>query len=198
MSSIFLSHNSKDKPWVRELAKRLTDDGVTVWLDEAELNIGDSLIERISSAIEQMKFVAAVISPNSIGSAWVQKELSLAMSKEVKGRRVTVLPLLIANCELPASLRDKLYGDFTSPDNYQSEYNKLLRAIGVGPKSTSAPMESPRQSSDRSKGTTAAAEKLLIIGIAKEKTRQDPTYSDSKIIFSSCRLDRQAGGSNIF
>jgi hypothetical protein len=43
MSSVFLSHNSKDKAWVRDLAKRLTQDGVVVWLDEAELNIGDSL-----------------------------------------------------------------------------------------------------------------------------------------------------------
>ena len=39
--SIFLSHNSKDKPFVRKLAERLKRHGVSVWLDEAELNIGD-------------------------------------------------------------------------------------------------------------------------------------------------------------
>jgi len=132
MSSVFLSHNSKDKSWVRKLATRLTADGIVAWLDEAELNIGDSLIDKISAAIDEMKYVAAVISRNSIASAWVQKELSLAMSKEIRGRRVTVLPLLIERCSLPATLRDKLYADFTSPETYDSEYNKLLRVLRTG------------------------------------------------------------------
>lgn len=176
MSSIFLSHNSKDKPWVRELAKRLTADGVVVWLDEAELNIGDSLIERISEGIENMEYVAAVLSNNSISSSWVQKELSLAMSKEIAGRKVTVLPLLIEKCQLPGSLRDKLYADFTEQGNYEAEYQKLLRSMGVA---------IPRQH-----GTTSATpsaqplpqnaptpDQLKIVGIVKEKTKQDSQYS---------------------
>jgi proline dehydrogenase len=34
---VFLSHNSKDKPAIRELADALEDRGVRVWLDEREL-----------------------------------------------------------------------------------------------------------------------------------------------------------------
>ena len=74
MSSVFLSHNSKDKPWVRGLAERLMADDVVVWLDEAEINIGDSLIDKIAEGIKEMKFVAAIISKNSVESSWVQKE----------------------------------------------------------------------------------------------------------------------------
>ena len=92
MSSVFLSHNSKDKVWVRNLAQRLTSDGIVVWLDEAEINIGDSLIDKISSGIHDMEFAAAIISSNSVESSWVQKEISIAMSKEITGRSVTVLP----------------------------------------------------------------------------------------------------------
>jgi hypothetical protein len=131
MSSVFLSHNSKDKPWVRTLAERLIADEVIVWLDEAEINIGDSLIEKISAGIQDMKFVAAIISKNSVESSWVQKEISLAMSKEIAGREVTVLPLVIDNCELPISLSDKLYADFTNPNDFETSYSKLLRALGV-------------------------------------------------------------------
>jgi len=40
VSSVFLSHNSKDKPWVGALAAWLIADDVVVWLDEAEINIG--------------------------------------------------------------------------------------------------------------------------------------------------------------
>ena len=114
MTSVFLSHNSKDKPFVRELAGTLRDSGVDVWLDEAEINIGDSLIEKIGSAIEYTDFICAVISNNSIGSSWVQKELSLAMTKEIANREVVVLPVLLDHCELPHFLKDKLYVDFYS------------------------------------------------------------------------------------
>lgn len=175
MSSIFLSHNSKDKPWVRELAKRLTADGVVVWLDEAELNIGDSLIERISKGIENMEYVAAVLSNNSISSVWVQKELSLAMSKEIAGRKVTVLPLLVEKCQLPESLRDKLYADFTEQENYEAEYEKLLRSMGVAVprKRANANVNHPAQLQTRRAPTP---DQLKIVGIVKEKTKQDSQY----------------------
>ena len=137
MPSVFLSHNHGNKPFVRDLADRLTQAGAMVWLDEAALNIGDSLIERISSAIQEMEYVAAILSPRSVKSNWVQKELSLAMTKEVKGRRVTVLPILIEPCDLPEALRDKLYADFTRAENHEREFAKILRAIGLGPAATS-------------------------------------------------------------
>lgn len=42
--SIFLSHNTKDKPFVKKLARDLGNHDVRYWLDEAEIKIGDSLI----------------------------------------------------------------------------------------------------------------------------------------------------------
>jgi hypothetical protein len=35
--NVFLSHNSKDKPAVRELKRLLVANGLTAWLDEDEL-----------------------------------------------------------------------------------------------------------------------------------------------------------------
>lgn len=179
MSSIFLSHNSKDKPWVRDFANRLINDGVVVWLDEAELNIGDSLIDRISSAINEMKYIAAVISPNSVLSSWVQKELSLAMSKEIKGRQVTVLPLLIQQCEIPASIQDKLYADFTDPSRFEVEYDKVLRAIGIQRAKSAAKEASVNNvlSVVSTKSQSEQSQELRIVGVVKSKTRQDREFS---------------------
>ncbi len=142
--------------------------------DEAELNIGDSLIERIAEGIEEMQFVAAVISNNSITSRWVQKELNLAMSKEIKGRRVTVLPLVIEKCELPTTLSDKLYADFTKPENFESEYDKLLRALGIV---TSAPKVAATLPPAGQILRPKTPPSLRIVGIVKEKTQQDRQYS---------------------
>jgi hypothetical protein len=42
MSSIFLSHAFEDKQFARKLAKDLRQAGHIVWIDEAEIKVGDS------------------------------------------------------------------------------------------------------------------------------------------------------------
>ncbi len=53
---VFLSHSSKDKPVVRELANRLKKDKLRVWFDEWELKPGDSLSpeDRVSAGREKV------------------------------------------------------------------------------------------------------------------------------------------------
>lgn len=131
MQSVFLSHSSKDNAFTRKLAERLRDAGVRVWLDEAEINIGDSLLTKISAAIESTDFVAVIISHNSVQSNWVQTELQMAMSRELADKKVRVLPIVIEPCELPMFLRDKLYADFSKPDDFDTPFARLLRALGI-------------------------------------------------------------------
>ena len=135
MPSIFLSHSSKDKIFVHRLEKRLSKDGIRVWLDEADLKIGDSLAHRISEAIEQADFIGAIISLNSVTSSWVQKELSLAAAKEVTANKVVILPILIDYCDIPNFLRDKVYADFTDRKQFNRVYSKLLDTLGGKPSS---------------------------------------------------------------
>jgi TIR domain len=177
MPSVFLSHSSKDKAFTRKLAERLVQVNVKVWLDEAELNIGDSLLTRISSAIEATDFVAVVISHSSVQSSWVQSELKMAMSKELADRKVVVLPIVIEPCELPMFLRDKLYADFSKPDDFDAPFARLLRALGVDkplselsqPKSQEPVVRANRRLLSRT-GSLQEFVDVQIIGIDKNRT----------------------------
>jgi formylglycine-generating enzyme required for sulfatase activity len=130
MSSIFLSHNHADKPFVRRLAKDLQDAGVRVWLDEAEMMVGDSLIERIRQGIDEMEYLGVILSQNSVRSEWVKREVDIAMNQEIEGKRVKVLPLVIENCELPGFLKGKLYADFRNRRKYKNELDKVIHRLG--------------------------------------------------------------------
>ena len=138
MPSIFLSHNSNDKPFVRKLASRLSAAGVVVWLDEVNLRIGDSLVDKIANAINNVSFVAAIISRSSIKSVWVRTELSLAMTKEINGDTKVILPVVIDDiddCDLPAALKGKCYADFRarrSKRQFEESSIRLLQAMSVG------------------------------------------------------------------
>jgi hypothetical protein len=141
MSSIFLSHSHSDKPFARKLAADLRISGHTVWIDEAEINIGDSLVAKIREGIDQVDYVGAIISSSSVASEWVTRELDLASNREMRERRVVVLPLLVERVPLPGFLDGKLYGDFCDPDSYAASFEKLLRALGPAqplPKPSSA------------------------------------------------------------
>lgn len=131
MPAIFLSHSWEDKFFARKLAEKLNEFGVDVWIDEAELKVGDSLIQKISEAIEKAEYVAAVLSHNSVSSTWVQKELAMAMTQEIAGKRVKVLPILLEKCEIPKFLKDKVYADFTNPEEFDSSFSMILKAIGI-------------------------------------------------------------------
>ncbi|MCM3342725.1 toll/interleukin-1 receptor domain-containing protein [Paenibacillus sp. MER TA 81-3] len=130
MPTLFLSHSSKDKFFVRKLAEELTQNGVKVWIDEAEIKIGDSLIEKITAGVKDADYLVIVLSHNSVESTWVQKELQMAISREMLGTKV-ILPLLIEKCEIPLFLQDKLYADFTNPDHFDKSFTQLLHAVGI-------------------------------------------------------------------
>ena len=148
MSKVFLSHNHADKPFTRRLAGDLRQAGHTVWIDEAEINIGDSLIDKIRAGLDEVDFVAAVLSEKSISSPWVQRELEIASNREIEERRVVVLPLLVQKVPLPGFLKGKFYADFTAPDAYQPMFELLLRALGPAkalPKPSVQEIDSLRQ-----------------------------------------------------
>lgn len=129
---IFLSHTGVDKPFVRRLRDDLRAHGVPrVWVDEAEIEIGDSLIAKIEEGMKVCRFIGVVLSTKSIKAPWVKKELDVAMNREIAGGEVVVLPLLYEKCELPEFLKGKLYADFTDPDTYEEVLGKLLRRLRI-------------------------------------------------------------------
>jgi len=129
MPSVFLSHSHKDKPFVRSLARDLERYGIRVWLDEAELNIGDSLVTKISQVIKEIDIVVAVISASSVKSAWVLEELQWAMTHQIKGKFTKVLPVVKEPCEQPPFLAGRLFADFSSPARRKRNLEPLVSSI---------------------------------------------------------------------
>ncbi|WP_426042728.1 toll/interleukin-1 receptor domain-containing protein [Brevundimonas sp. TWP2-3-4b1] len=128
---VFLSHTKADKPFVRKLRDDLVQAGVRVWFDEAEILVGDSLSEKIAEGLKLSRFIAVVLSSESINAKWVNKELEIAMTREIEGGEVVVLPLLYEKCEIPAFLKGKLYADFTDAATYDAALAQLLHRLRI-------------------------------------------------------------------
>lgn len=123
----FLSHSSLDKPFVRQLAADLTAAGVTVWLDEQRIKVGESIPEKISQGLAESDYFLLAVSKASVESEWVKKELNNALINEVQRRAVHVLPLKLDEAEIPSVISDKKYADFSH--SYKSGLDDILRAL---------------------------------------------------------------------
>lgn len=139
MPKVFLSHNHSDKPFVRQLAADMAAFGVDVWVDEAEIMVGDSLVQKVSAAIDEVDYLAVILSPNSVSSRWVQEELQQALDHQMAGSNMKVLPILLRDCQMPGFLRGKLYADFRDLDLYDESLTRLLTSVGIN---TEAPTRS--------------------------------------------------------
>jgi hypothetical protein len=129
MPSVFLSHTRIDRPFVEKLADRLKMLGVNVWFDKWEIKVGDSVTWKISDGIREHEFLAIVLSPDSLQSEWVKTELSAAWARQMSTRKVSVLPILYRDCEIPPILADRRYADFRT--DFEEGISQFAGALGI-------------------------------------------------------------------
>lgn len=90
---VFISHATEDKDdVVRPLALALQHRGVSVWYDEFELRVGDSLRRRIDSGIAGSRFGLVVLSKAFFAKGWAQYELDGLVTMAV-GEKQILLPI---------------------------------------------------------------------------------------------------------
>ena len=123
----FVSHSSTDKECARRLADALQQEAIKVWLDERELRIGDSLWDEIGASIDDSTFLLILITPRSVASPWVRRELNAGLSNEIAAGRKIVLPIAAEETELPVFLRERLYCDLSA--GFDEGVAALVRAM---------------------------------------------------------------------
>lgn len=90
---VFISHASEDKDeLVRPLAYALIAEGLSVWYDEFEMKIGDSLRRKIDKGLSNSRFGIVVLSKDFIKKGWTNYELDGIVTKSVTGEQV-ILPI---------------------------------------------------------------------------------------------------------
>ena len=90
---VFISHASEDKDEVvKPLANALLEGGLSVWYDDFELKIGDSLRRNIDRGITSSRFGVVVLSKAFFKKGWTNYELDGLVTKALSGDQV-LLPV---------------------------------------------------------------------------------------------------------
>ena len=94
---IFISHSSRDIDIYNELADALKEKGYTIF-NVNEVNVGESVIEKIKFALNDSDVLVAIITENFLNSSWAQAELSSAI---LSTNSIRVLPVVVGDVFIP-------------------------------------------------------------------------------------------------
>ncbi len=103
MKHVFISYSRKDSATVDHIVARLDEDKFEAWIDREEIHGGDLWREEIVEAIDDAYAFVLMLSPDSVASDNVRKEVDLA-----EGAAKALIPVLLAPAKLPSRLRYQL------------------------------------------------------------------------------------------
>src|SRR6185503_8554052 len=78
MADIFISYSTKDRPHALALVERLRSSGYDMWIDQSGIDAATSWSKEIAEALEDCSTFMLLLSPNSLASENVAKELVVA------------------------------------------------------------------------------------------------------------------------
>lgn len=128
---VFISYSTADRDTASRVAESLSESGWRVWFSEWALQPGDSIAERIDEALSASDVLVLLLSQNAVESKWVSAEWNAALNSQLTNRAVTVLPVLIGDCELPPALARLKYLDLRT--DFDAQLAKLKDQLGVVP-----------------------------------------------------------------
>jgi class 3 adenylate cyclase len=112
-TKVFISHNSKDKPFVRKLDDALRARGIDIWYDERDLIPGQPWQDQLEEIIRDAKAALILIGKDGVGP-WEKPEIQGCLNEFV-GRKMPVIPLILPDVkekpELPMFLNQFMWID---------------------------------------------------------------------------------------
>lgn len=127
LENLFISYASEDRAFVEQLIKKLDQYAAHVWYDQREILVGDSIVAKINAGLNRATVIVAILSKSSIGRPWVLREVYSSLGRQLQSAKVSVLPVVIDDCDIPPLLNDVKYADFRN--SFDTGFNQLISAL---------------------------------------------------------------------
>ncbi len=111
---LFVSYPSEERAIVQHLAERLRREGFGIWLDNEQLDPGDSISVGIEQGIRDSRFLAVCISRHLKRSEWCQLEYSSFLQREMQRSGSRIIPIVVGDYDredVPLLLYDRVWVD---------------------------------------------------------------------------------------
>jgi len=124
----FISYFSGDQNFARMVAGDLLNKGIHLWRDEGEIDVGDSISDKIQVGLKNCYTFIIILSPEALDRPWVKEELRAAYNLRL-AEELKILPVVYKECELPVFLTDYRFADFREAKNYAEQIEILATSV---------------------------------------------------------------------
>jgi hypothetical protein len=124
---VFVSHRISDTPAALRLAEDLRRAGHAVWLDKWAIDIGDSIVQRMEQGLQNAAYLILCYSDTGVMSPWISREWMSTLARQLEGRNVRILPVMLSGSVTPAILADIYAADLRT--DWDKGLALLLRSI---------------------------------------------------------------------
>lgn len=125
---VFISYFSGDQDFAHKIEGDLQNRDLHVWRDEGEIDVGDSISDKIQEGLKRCFTFIIILSPEALNRPWVKEELRAAYNLRL-AEELKILPVVYKDCELPIFLSDYRFADFREENNYTEQMEILSRSI---------------------------------------------------------------------
>ena len=140
---VFLSHNSRDKPWVAKLADRLADAKIEYFFDDHDILAGEAIDEAVEKNLAECDLCLFLLGSHGLGPwhneeirSWIWKNVSSAGANK-RGIITVLLPGAtreLAEKFLPTPLHRRKWIEFPDGPSDEMAFNLLVRSIRGEPR----------------------------------------------------------------
>ena len=121
----FVSYARSDSEFALRLGRDLKSAGVSVWLDQLDIPLGERWDKAVQNALVRCDRMVVILSPAAVESDNVMDEVAYVLKK-----RKPVIPVLHLSCDVPYQLDRLQRADFLL--NYEVGLASLLGTLGAG------------------------------------------------------------------
>ncbi|XP_078674704.1 uncharacterized protein LOC144912843 [Branchiostoma floridae x Branchiostoma belcheri] len=131
----FVSHSSKDADWVNFalLPAMEVDLRFKGCVADRDFMPGKSVFDNIIYSIENSYKTLLILTPNFVTSEWCKYETEQALVESLTSKTGRVIPIMLHNCDVPASLRTITYLDVSRDAIGSYDWLKLKKALEETP-----------------------------------------------------------------
>ena len=95
---VFLSHSTKDAAILKKVATALRNSGVKVWYSEKHIKGATQWHDEIGKALKTCDWLCVLLTPHSVESKWVKREVHYALRSDRYEDRL--VPLIVKKCDV--------------------------------------------------------------------------------------------------
>lgn len=129
-NTVFLSYVQKDLRIAELIINKLMKEDLKIWFDVNELKSGDNIFQTLEDKISASDYIVILISSESIKSLYQKVEIH-SIFKNLKSRNITVIPVLIDDCQIPEELKSLAFIDIRK--DMDKGINQLVDRISTIP-----------------------------------------------------------------